>query len=396
MPLLRSSHLLHSHFPTAPTTNRYFPPPGPTTNRLSLPSPQRRRLFTSTAQNPFLSLPFHAKPLLRCFSASSMSASTASPSTSQDCSLLYSRAYWVSESIIAWNVDVGNGSCFLFASKTADLSLTENDGVQGQDLKVKLEEDGYNLPENVIAKFPHIHNYRAYRVPPHLDVKQLLKCQLAVAAFDSDGKCSNATGLQLPGVLDELFSYSGPLGAVYSSEAISLFLWAPTAQAVQALIYKDPSGESSLEILQLEETNGVWSKKGPKSWDGCYYIYEVSVYHPSALKIVKCYANDPYARGLSADGGRTLFVDIASDILKPEGWDKLAYEKPNLLSFSDISIYELHVRDFSATDLTVNDEFRGGYLAFTLQGQKRTRVLLRKSWLRLSGGGFAVPRRTAL
>ncbi|XP_024032481.1 pullulanase 1, chloroplastic-like, partial [Morus notabilis] len=130
MPLLRSSHLLHSHFPTAPTTNRYFPPPGPTTNRLSLPSPQRRRLFTSTAQNPFLSLPFHAKPLLRCFSASSMSASTASPSTSQDCSLLYSRAYWVSESIIAWNVDVGNGSCFLFASKTADLSLTENDGVQ--------------------------------------------------------------------------------------------------------------------------------------------------------------------------------------------------------------------------------------------------------------------------
>lgn len=36
----------------------------------------------------------------------------------------------------------------------------------------------------MIAKFPHIRDYRAYRVPPHLDVKQLLKCQLAVAAFD--------------------------------------------------------------------------------------------------------------------------------------------------------------------------------------------------------------------
>lgn len=55
----------------------------------------------------------------------------------QDCSLLYSRAYWVSESIIAWNVDVGNGSCFLFASRTADLSLTENDGVQGLDYSAR-------------------------------------------------------------------------------------------------------------------------------------------------------------------------------------------------------------------------------------------------------------------
>lgn len=43
----------------------------------------------------------------------------------------------MSESIIAWNVDVGNGSCFLFASRTADLSLTENDGVQGLDYSAR-------------------------------------------------------------------------------------------------------------------------------------------------------------------------------------------------------------------------------------------------------------------
>lgn len=49
---------------------------------------------------------------------------------------------------------------------------------------------------------------------------------------------------------------------------------------------------------------------------------------------------------LSADGNRTLLVNLDSDALKPEGWDNLAEEKPDLLSFSDISIYELHVRDF--------------------------------------------------
>ena len=44
--------------------------------------------------------------------------------------MLFSRAYWVSKSIIAWDVDVGDGSCFLFASKTAALSIVD-DGVEG-------------------------------------------------------------------------------------------------------------------------------------------------------------------------------------------------------------------------------------------------------------------------
>lgn len=49
---------------------------------------------------------------------------------------------------------------------------------------------------------------------------------------------------------------------------------------------------------------------------------------------------------LSSDGRRTLFVNLDSDHIKPEGWDKLEDEKPDILSSSDISIYELHIRDF--------------------------------------------------
>ena len=49
---------------------------------------------------------------------------------------------------------------------------------------------------------------------------------------------------------------------------------------------------------------------------------------------------------LSANGTRTWLVDINSETLKPPSWDKLAAEKPKLDSFSDISIYELHIRDF--------------------------------------------------
>ena len=48
----------------------------------------------------------------------------------------------------------------------------------------------------------------------------------------------------------------------------------------------------------------------------------------------------------SSDGQRALLVNLGSDTLKPKGWDKLAVEKPEILSFADTSIYELHVRDY--------------------------------------------------
>ncbi|KAG8645291.1 hypothetical protein MANES_10G051700v8 [Manihot esculenta] len=341
----------------------------------SSPSSSRSRLILRQYQCHHLPFPlcfrtFHRCPIRCCSSSSSMALHEVSGSTPtselQDC-LLYSRAFWVTKSIIAWNVDVGtDGSCFLYASQNAALSITES-GVQGHDVKFKLEQDDGGLPEKVVAKFPHIRGYRAFKVPPFVDTISLLKCQLAVAAFNFDGKCSNATGLQLPGILDELFSYDGPLGAHFAKDAVSLYLWAPTAQAVRLCIYKDSFTSNPTETVQLMEVNGVWSTKGPKDWEGCYYVYEVSVYHPSTLHIEKYFANDPYARGLSSDGKRTLLVNLDSDTLKPERWDILADEKPTLLSFSDISIYELHIRDFSANDDTVHSDLRGGYLAFTVE-----------------------------
>ncbi|KAL2994853.1 hypothetical protein AAZX31_10G186400 [Glycine max] len=316
-------------------------------------------------------LRLHTPPPLSCSLNSSSSSSSSveqSVSSSQmQNGLLYSRAYWVAESLIAWDVDVGNGfSCYLLASKNASLTIA-NCQIQGEDLKIKLQEDRVGLPANVVEKFPHIRGYKVFSLPPTLDVKPLLKFQLAVVICDSDGECMNCTGLQLPGVLDDLFSYSGPLGALFSEEAVSLYLWAPTAQAVHAYIYKDPSGDDPIEIVCLEEENGVWRTKGPKSWEGCYYVYEVCVYHPSTMQIEKCYTSDPYARGLSSDGRRSFLLNLDSVKLKPDGWDNLANKKPTIHSFSDISIYEMHIRDFSASDLSVQPEFRGGYLAFTLQ-----------------------------
>ncbi|QCE07791.1 pullulanase [Vigna unguiculata] len=329
----------------------------------SFPCPSLHLSFPSQATP----LRLHTPPPLSCSLNSSSSVEQSASLSQMQNSLLYSRAYWVTESLIAWNVDVANGfSCHLFGSKNASLTIA-NGQIEGEDLRVELQKDRAGLPSNVLEKFPHIRGYKAFKLSSTLDVKSLLKSQLAVAIYDSDDKCSNCTGLQLPGVLDELFSYNGPLGALYSEEAVSLYLWAPTAQAVRAYIYKDPSGDDPIEIVCLEEENGVWRTKGPKSWEHCYYVYEVCVYHHSTLRVEKCYANDPYARGVSSDGRRTFLLNLDSDELKPEGWDHLANGKPTIHCFTDISLYEMHIRDFSATDLSVQPAFRGGYLAFTLQ-----------------------------
>lgn len=79
-------------------------------------------------------------------------------------------------------------------------------------------------------------------------------------------------------------------------------------------------------------------------------MYEVTVFHPSSQRVEVCMVNDPYSRGLSANGGRSLFVNLQDPSLKPEGWESLADEKPQLESFADIVIYELHIRDFSVND----------------------------------------------
>ncbi len=49
---------------------------------------------------------------------------------------------------------------------------------------------------------------------------------------------------------------------------------------------------------------------------------------------------------LAANGERSLVIDLVDTALMPEGWETLAQQKPRLKAFTDIAIYELHIRDF--------------------------------------------------
>jgi pullulanase-type alpha-1,6-glucosidase len=186
---------------------------------------------------------------------------------------------------------------------------------------------------------------------------------MAVSASDDIGPL-DATGLQIPGVLDDLYSYDGELGATFSNGVPTLRLWAPTAQSVNLHLFNDSNPVTAGEVapMNYDEVTGVWSVTGEEAWNGRYYLYEVTVYAPTAGTVVTNLVTDPYSVSLAMNSTRSQIVDLNDPATKPEGWDDL--QKPPLAAPEDIVIYELHLRDFSVNDPTVPAEHRGTYLAF--------------------------------
>ncbi len=182
----------------------------------------------------------------------------------------------------------------------------------------------------------------------------------------------DATGLQIPGVLDDLFTYDGPLGVTWKRSAQggdipTVNLWAPTARNVRLYLYDDSDPATEPEIVNLRRVGnaapGVWSVIGNADWQNKFYLFEVKVFAPSVGEEVVNLVTDPYSVSLAENSTRSQMVDLSDPALKPDGWDELA--KPPLAAPEDITVYELHVRDFSIYDESVPEDLRGTYGAFT-------------------------------
>jgi pullulanase-type alpha-1,6-glucosidase len=280
-------------------------------------------------------------------------------------------AHWVNEDTLAWNPDAlpADGIYALHYSATGGLGLDET-GVIGSDGALALTLDPAGLPPSLADKFPHLAGYAAFRIDP-ADLwltPSILKGQTAISAAASDDTPLDATSTQIPGVLDDLFYYDGPLGVDLSGGATTLRLWAPTAQSASLLLFDD-SYPATLPVsipMAEDPLSGVWSAVGGPDWVGKYYLYEVEVWAPATGQIETNAVTDPYSLSLSANSARSQIVDLGDPALRPPGWDLLA--KPPLPAPEDVVVYELHVRDFSWYDPIVPDANRGTFRAFTENG----------------------------
>jgi len=275
------------------------------------------------------------------------------------------RACWVDAGTVAMTVRKAEGNVYrLHSSPEAALELT-TEGVTGGD-DVVLTPDPAGMPEAVTSKFPHLKGYTALTISEEdrHRIPALLKGQLAVSVTDADGKLRDATGVQIPGVLDDLFAYDGALGVTWDDGVPTVTVWAPTARAVTLHLFDGPGDPEPSAVVPMSETAGVWSAQGSPEWKNRFYVYEVEVFVPQTGAVEKNIATDPYSRGLSMNSRRSQIVDLADPVLTPDGWHELS--KPALEAPEDIVLYELHVRDFSASDPTCPGEFVGTYKAFTV------------------------------
>lgn len=275
------------------------------------------------------------------------------------------QAHWIDADTIAWNGGSAADQFQLHYDLSAQLSLGNN-GVSGGD-SIALVVDPNGLSAQQRERFPHLAGYRALKLEaadPSL-MREALKGQLAVSALDAQGEPVDATAVQIPGVLDDLFTYNGDLGVSYDAAGRpSLRLWAPTAQAVRLLRYASAAATTPLATtaMSLDSQSGVWSLQGESDWDGQYYLYEVSVYAPTTRNIETNLVTDPYSISLAADSARSQIINLADPRYQPQAWTQL--NKPTLAAAEDIVLYELHVRDFSIRDETVPAAQRGTFAAF--------------------------------
>jgi pullulanase-type alpha-1,6-glucosidase len=294
------------------------------------------------------------------------------------------KAHWIDRDTIAVNIEGGAANTYaLHYDPTGGIALDDARKLSG-GASIPLSFAG-ELSADQKAKWPHLSAFTALKIgsADQGKVADILKGQIAVAALGPAGNQIEATGVQIPGVLDDLYAFEGQLGVIHSAGAPTLKLWAPTARSVKLHLF-DSSAAAAATISSMtgDATSGVWSITGNAGWNGKFYLYEVEVYVESTGKVEHNLVTDPYSLSLSTNSRRSQIVDLSSSQLKPPAWD--VFPLPPLVAPEDIVIYELHVRDFSINDTSVPADMRGTFSAFTRQGSDGMRHLRQLSAAGLS------------
>lgn len=274
------------------------------------------------------------------------------------------RAHWLTADTLVWDVEHQPGMQYaLHYAPQGGLSIDNGKLVGGATLPLRYEPA--ELSTALKVKFPHLAHYHCFKLKQveEAELATILQGQLAIVVT-LDGVVINATGLQIPGVLDDLFHYTGALGARVSPTGVTVRLWAPTAHQVTFYLFDDATGNSCHHAPLQRGPQGTWQLHGDHSWIGKYYLYEVTVYVPETRKIEHNLVTDPYSLGLAMNGRRSLIVDLTDPALQPDGWQQ--HPKPRVAAPTDMVLYELHLRDFSINDQSVPEPLRGNYGAFTV------------------------------
>ena len=297
---------------------------------------------------------------------------TAAPDLRQ-VSTTDARAVWLNRSLVKWPRLAASGSVRLYHSATGQIRLGLDQPVQGADGFITLDAFTGSVPAADAQRFKWVASGAVFQVRPAdlTRLPALHQQQLVLVQEDATGRVQNATTAQIAGALDDLYTAAEAvpdLGAVVAGGSTRFKLWAPTAQAVSVVLTTPVSGSPLLsrtttEPMTRDAATGIWQLSKPGNLQGASYRYQVQVF-VRGVGLVRNLVTDPYALGLTQGGQQSVVVDLQSPATKPPGWDG-DLPPATVAAPADLSIYELHVRDFSASDASVPAARRGKYLAFT-------------------------------
>ena len=319
---------------------------------------------------------YAAVPLDACDNPSFQEVLNASSET------LDARAIWFDKRLLRWPGAAQDGVYRLYHSPTGAIVARPGSKVLGAAGAVNLNVASTAVPAAVATRFKYV------AAGPTLAVSDadlarlplLHRDQLVLVQEGADGAVIAATRIQAAGALDDLYAAADSipdLGATPRAKQTTFKLWAPTARQVAVCTYDSATGKASgVQPMALDERTGTWAFSAPRDLSGSYYKYAVDVIVDGA-GLVRNMVTDPYSVSLNADSKRSYVADLDAANLKPQGWD--ATRAPDTVKApTDMSIYELHVRDFSLIDQTVPEAKRGKYAAFgetNSNGMKHLRAL---------------------
>jgi pullulanase/glycogen debranching enzyme len=282
------------------------------------------------------------------------------------------RAVWLNRQLAKWPGADAGAVFKLYHSASDQISATPGVKVSGADGALAMSTYTAAIPADAAQRFKYVGAgvVLAVQADDQTKLPALLKQQLVLVQENPDGTVRDATTLQIAGALDDIYAAANQvsdLGATVAKAHTGFKLWAPTAQHVSVCTYDNGYGKATaIEAMRFNPATGIWSASKRANLSGKYYKYAVDVIAPGA-GLVRNLVTDPYSVSLTTDSLRSYIADLDSSRLKPAGWDNTP-APTKVAAQTDMSVYELHVRDFSINDSTVSAPNRGKYTAFTETG----------------------------
>jgi pullulanase len=161
---------------------------------------------------------------------------------------------------------------------------------------------------------------------------------------------------------DDYPIYTGnDLGVNYSPQKTVFKVWAPKATEVKLRLYEAGNGGEAISTSNLEKSaQGTWQAVIGKDLKNKHYTFQVL---QDGIWLLE--KPDIYAKAVGVNGLRGMIVDLTST--NPENWQN--DKKPAQKNFTDIVLYELHIRDISISPNS-GIQHKGKFLGLTETGTK--------------------------